>query len=112
MATVCDVNSGKKYFLKDISYHPIANYYTYTTDGATSRMLCSELKVTHWMPYPEPADDILYENVKCCASCGHLQFLECPYPHFFCEENKECPCQCDEVPDTDFFCEKYKSKED
>lgn len=56
MATVCDVSSGKKYFLKDIAYHPIANYYTYTTDGATSRMLCPELKVTHWMPYPEPAE--------------------------------------------------------
>lgn len=53
-----------------------------------------------------------FENEKCCASCEYLKFWECPSPHFFCEENKECPCQCDEIPSYDFFCEKYKPKED
>lgn len=58
MATVRNIKTGAKFLLKDVVYHPIAEYYAYTTDGAESNVLdAKHWEVTHWMHYPEPAKD-------------------------------------------------------
>ena len=51
-------------------------------------------------------------NEKGCANCINLRFYECPSAHFWCNENKDCPCNGDEVPDQDFYCELYLPEEE
>lgn len=48
---------------------------------------------------------------KYCANCANLVFWNTPYPHFWCDKNKNCPCNYDETADYEFFCEKYKDVE-
>ena len=45
---------------------------------------------------------------KCCENCMELVFYECPSEHYWCNKNKECPCNGDEVPSKDFLCESYR----
>lgn len=44
---------------------------------------------------------------KCCGNCLNLKFFECPSPHFWCDKNSNCPCNGDEVTDTEFSCNLY-----
>ncbi len=47
------------------------------------------------------------DSKKCCATCKYLKFWNTPYPHYWCPQNKDCPCDYDETPDYDFACDKY-----
>ena len=42
-----------------------------------------------------------------CATCKNLKYWECPAVHVWCEKNKNCPCNGDEVPDFEFVCDKF-----
>lgn len=46
-------------------------------------------------------------NDKCCATCLNIKFWECPFPHFYCEQNPSCPSNGAETPDTEYLCDLY-----
>lgn len=47
-----------------------------------------------------------------CATCKNLELWESPAMHWWCNKNKDCPCNGDEVPDYDFICDKFVYDED
>jgi hypothetical protein len=47
-----------------------------------------------------------------CATCENLMYYECPSAHVWCYENKDCPCNGDEVPCHDFICDQFTYDED
>lgn len=39
------------------------------------------------------------ECVRSCGNCSHLIFCNCPSLHWWCNKNKDCPCNGDGTPD-------------